>query len=286
MCRRCCAAGSPRRLPPLELGSPSAANRRPIQTRQGVSTDERLPALLRAAEQEGMAVAWHLEPYPGESSAAVSGKAWWRRAPACAARVQACGRWLAACTASEQGHSRASRAAQGCIHLWWCIPHCRAQRHHREGGPDLSDGPRWVLARPSARRRPPPVLRVSLLLRCPALCLLGRRGGGCTRGGRRHSPARLAAGGWRLQLAAPVGSACCTCTSPADRQAGPPPTLPLRLSMALTACLSSMPLHAAGHGRRARQGPVGLLPGPGPALHGPGPRPAGKLGSWLSVGGH
>lgn len=38
---------------------------------QGVSTDALLPALLAAAEAEGMAVSLHLEPYPGRSAASV-----------------------------------------------------------------------------------------------------------------------------------------------------------------------------------------------------------------------
>ncbi|PRW33846.1 glyco endo-alpha-1,2-mannosidase [Chlorella sorokiniana] len=38
---------------------------------QGVSTDDRLPALLAAAEQAGIAVAFHLEPYPGRTAETV-----------------------------------------------------------------------------------------------------------------------------------------------------------------------------------------------------------------------
>ncbi|KAI7837064.1 hypothetical protein COHA_009063 [Chlorella ohadii] len=38
---------------------------------QGVSTDERLPTLLAAAERAGMAIAFHLEPYPGRTAATV-----------------------------------------------------------------------------------------------------------------------------------------------------------------------------------------------------------------------
>ncbi|KAL4436928.1 hypothetical protein ABPG75_004067 [Micractinium tetrahymenae] len=38
---------------------------------QGVSTDALLPALLEAAEAEGMAVSLHLEPYPGRTAASV-----------------------------------------------------------------------------------------------------------------------------------------------------------------------------------------------------------------------
>lgn len=44
-----------------------------------------------------------------------------------------------------------------------------------------------------------------------------------------------------------------------------------------------IPPRAAGCGRRAPQGAVGLLPGAGPAEHGPGPRPPGKR-LWLHVG--
>ena len=48
---------------------PTSCHRLPPLPGQGVSTDERLPLLLRVAEQEGMRVALHLEPYAGAAAA-------------------------------------------------------------------------------------------------------------------------------------------------------------------------------------------------------------------------
>ena len=134
-------------------------------------------------------------------------------------------------------------------------------------------------------------------LRRPALCLLGRRGGGCTRGGRRHSPARLAAGGWQLQLAAPAlrrltakqarrrpastvvngphclsqfdATACCRAWATRTPRSGGPPARPWASSaptwaptcrQARQLAVSWWPLNASG-GQRTRAAKQGRLKG-------------------------
>lgn len=49
------------------------ASREGTSDTQGVQTDDRVQAVLTAAEATNVSIAWHLEPYPGRSAASVAG---------------------------------------------------------------------------------------------------------------------------------------------------------------------------------------------------------------------